>query len=105
MKYVSALEKIQSVEKLDDFIDEYVYDIEMEDKSHTFIANNILVHNSVYVCFDYALQSVEGLSLDNKKSLEFCLALNRHRLNDYFKQAFEKYATHFNTDNSPNFEL
>ena len=61
--------------------------------------------DSVYVCFDYALQSVEGLSLDNKKSLEFCLALNRHRLNDYFKQAFEKYATHFNTDNRQNFEL
>ena len=44
--------------------------------------------DSVYVCFDYALQSVEGLSLDNKKSLEFCLTLNRHRLNYYFKQAF-----------------
>ena len=46
--------------------------------------------DSVYVCFDYALQSVEGLSLDNKKSLEFCLALNRHRLNDYFKLLFEE---------------
>lgn len=31
-----------------DFDDEYVYDIEMSDDNHTFIANNILVHNSVY---------------------------------------------------------
>lgn len=30
------------------FDDEYVYDIEMSDDNHTFIANNMLVHNSVY---------------------------------------------------------
>lgn len=34
-----------------DFDDEYVYDIEMSDDDHTFIANNILVHNSVYASF------------------------------------------------------
>lgn len=61
--------------------------------------------DSVYVCFDYAIQSVEGLELSEKESLEFCLAINRHRLKHYFEQAFEKYATHFNTDNRQNFEL
>jgi hypothetical protein len=61
--------------------------------------------DSVYVCFDYAIQSVEGLDLDNKESLEFCLAINRNRLKNYFEQAFEKYAVHFNTDNRQNFEL
>ena len=35
--------------------------------------------DSVYLCFDYAIQSVEGLKLSNKESLEFCLAINRHR--------------------------
>ena len=61
--------------------------------------------DSVYVCFDYALQSVEGLTLNNKESLEFCLSINRNRLKGYFEQAFEKYASHFNTDNRQNFEL
>jgi hypothetical protein len=63
--------------------------------------------DSVYICFDYAIQSVEGLSqeLDSNQSLEFCLAINRHRLKDYFKQAFTRYAAHFHTDNRQDFEL
>lgn len=61
--------------------------------------------DSVYLCFDYAVQSVEGLSLTDTEALEFCLAINRHRLKGYFEQAFEKYASHFNTDNRQNFEL
>lgn len=63
--------------------------------------------DSVYICFDYAIQSVEGLmeELDDKQQLEFVLSINRHRLKDYFKQAFQKYATHFHTDNRQDFEL
>ena len=49
MKY--QIEEIESIEQLDNFDNEYVYDIEVEDKSHTFIANNILVHNSVYTTY------------------------------------------------------
>lgn len=45
------IEEIESVEQLDDFNDEYVYDIEVDDNSHTFIANDILVHNSVYTTY------------------------------------------------------
>jgi hypothetical protein len=61
--------------------------------------------DSVYVCFDYAIRSIEGLKLTETESLEFCLAINRNRLKHYFEQAFEKYASHFNTDNRQNFEL
>lgn len=61
--------------------------------------------DSVYLCFDYAIQSVEGLTMTNQESLEFCLAINRYRLKEYFEQAFEKYSTHFNTENRQNFEL
>ena len=45
--------KIESVEEIGSFEDEYVYDLEMEDESHTFIANDILVHNtdSIFVSF------------------------------------------------------
>lgn len=46
MEYI--IEDIKSIEQLEDFNDEYVYDIEVDDDSHTFIADDILVHNSVY---------------------------------------------------------
>ena len=46
MKYI--IEEIESVEQLENFDNEYVYDIEVDDNTHTFIANDILVHNSVY---------------------------------------------------------
>ena len=42
-------EDIESVTLNGEFEDEYVYDIEVDDGSHTFIANDILVHNSVYL--------------------------------------------------------
>lgn len=63
--------------------------------------------DSVYICFDYAIQSVPGLSkeLSSKEQLEFVLSINRHRLKDYFKQAFQKYAAHFHTNNRQDFEL
>lgn len=40
--------KISKIEKLDDFDDEYVYDIGIQGDTPYFFANNILVHNSVY---------------------------------------------------------
>lgn len=42
-------QRIASVEQLDDFDNEYVYDVVMEDNTMPyFFANNILVHNSCY---------------------------------------------------------
>ncbi|CAM6054518.1 unnamed protein product [Sphagnum tenellum] len=40
--------KVLRVEQLDDFEDEYVYDIGVDDDTPYFFANNILVHNSCY---------------------------------------------------------
>ena len=51
MKMKYQIEEIESIEQLDNFDNEYVYDIEVDDDSHTFIANDILVHNSVYTTF------------------------------------------------------
>jgi DNA polymerase elongation subunit (family B) len=49
-----------TVEEIDPFEDEYVYDMEMEDQDQPwFYANNILVHNSSYV-------SIKSLYKDNK---------------------------------------
>jgi len=44
-------EEIESIEQLDDFNNEDVYDIEVDDDTHTFIANDILVHNSSYITY------------------------------------------------------
>ena len=49
MKY--QIEEIESIEQLENFDNEEVYDIEVDDNSHTFIANDILVHNSVYTTY------------------------------------------------------
>ena len=46
------------IEKVENFNDEYVYDLEVEDGSHTFTANNILVHNSLYVRMDAVLKKL-----------------------------------------------
>jgi len=40
------LVEIDEIEEIGSYEDEYVYDLEMEDESHTFIANDILVHNT-----------------------------------------------------------
>ena len=50
------LDDIESCERIGDFDDEYVYDVEVDDSTHTFIANDILLHNSVFVSFDPAIQ-------------------------------------------------
>lgn len=42
------------------FEDEYVYDIEMIDETHTFIANDILVHNSLYISYENLVKSIDG---------------------------------------------
>lgn len=51
------LVEIEEIEEIDNFDDEWVYDLEMDDESHTFIANDILVHNtdSIFVSFKPAM--------------------------------------------------
>lgn len=61
--------------------------------------------DSVYSCIEYAIKSVEGIEIDDAKALEICLAINKYRLDDYFKTAFEKYANYFHTKNRLVFEL
>lgn len=49
--------ELEEIEEIGNFEDEWVYDLEMEDESHTFIANDILVHNtdSIFVSFKPAI--------------------------------------------------
>lgn len=52
---------IVNIEKCKDrFEDEYVYDLEVEDNTHTFFANDILLHNSIYIRMDSVLLKLFG---------------------------------------------
>lgn len=98
---------IQSVECVGQFENEWVYDIEMvpeEDDlsdTHTFFANDILIHNSGYLVFEEVMESVgwEGTVKD------FVLIINNFRLAAYIKKVLEDYAKERNTDNYLDFEL
>ena len=58
MEYI--FEDIELCECIGEFEDEYVYDIEVDDESHTFIANDILVHNSLYISYNNILKTIKG---------------------------------------------
>jgi hypothetical protein len=61
------INEVESVECIGEFEDEYVYDIEMDDTTeHTFFANDILVHNSVYITIDPVLKQLD-VPLVNEK--------------------------------------
>lgn len=53
-------DEIEVCECIGMFEDEYVYDIEMIDETHTFIANNILVHNSLYISYENFVKTFDG---------------------------------------------
>lgn len=74
-------EDIESIEQLDDFDNECVYDIEVNDNSHTFIGNDILVHNSVYTTYGTFFQcwtpeSLAKIPTDRDK-LDWILKFNK----------------------------
>lgn len=48
-------DEIETIEEYGMFEDEYVYDVEVDDPTHTFIANDILVHNSLFLTYEPAI--------------------------------------------------
>lgn len=99
--YNYILEEIESVECIGEFKDEYVYDIEVEDDTHTFIANDILVHNSCYVTFEEVLENSnwEGTEKD------FIMTLYEARIKDYLENVLSRYADSYGTENFLSFEM
>lgn len=73
------IENIKTVERVEDFQDEYVYDIIMEDEKYPyFFANDILVHNSVFVTLDNIVNERYGKNVpDTKTVLEFLLKYSK----------------------------
>lgn len=81
MKY--QFEEIENIEQVE-YKDDYVYDIEVDDKSHTFIGNDILVHNSVYTTYGNLFRAMTPESQakfdTDEKKVQFILKFNKEFL-------------------------
>lgn len=91
------LSKIESVEQLEDFQDEYVYDIEVDDL-HNFFANDILVHNSIYVEFGRVCNFLN--ITDTDKATRFVVDMWNYGCGPYMDQCYEEYAKKYNCDSN-----
>ena len=103
IKKHTKLSNIKSAEQLDDFQDEYVYDIEVED-THTFFGNDILVHNSIYVEFGRIVNYCN--ITDPDKAARFVVDMWNYGIGPYMNKKYDEYAQKFNCDtNLENLEL
>lgn len=96
-----SIENISKFENVGFFENEYVYDIEMYDETHTFIANDILVHNSLFVSFKPALKKLNI----KENQLDIVHFMSRTRMQDFFKEKLEEYATKFKVPSQQDFEM
>lgn len=96
MKIVDYEVQIEDIASIEEgmYNDEYVYDIEVDD-FHTFIANNILVHNSIYVEFG---RIVNQLNIPPDKAPKFVVDLWNYGCGPYMDKKYEEYAKKFNCD-------
>ncbi|MBR5296277.1 MAG: hypothetical protein IKU29_00200 [Parabacteroides sp.] len=84
--------EIECCEYLGEFEDEYVYDIEMNDPSHTFIANNILVHNSIYTSYEPLLKSIQGYEqMTTEIKRDIIVTINKEYLDKHNREFMEEY--------------
>lgn len=86
---VEVSDKVTSCIKIGEYKDEYVYDIEMDDETHTFFANDILVHNSAYITLQ---PIIDACNIPLEQQLEFDLAFYEEILEDYMDERFDEYA-------------
>ena len=94
-------EEIESIECIGEFDDEYVYDLEVDDETHTFMANDILVHNSIYMKFDEVIKKSTWQGTEK----DFILRLYEYRLGEFIEKILQKYADDNNAENFLSFEL
>lgn len=91
MNYI--LDDIESIECIGNFDDEYVYDIEVDDDTHTFIANDILVHNSCYFSLD---PLIKKFGIHEDKAAQFIIDIQKYGLEPYLDRCYDEYARRFN---------
>lgn len=61
--------------------------------------------DSIYIQFDSALKSIEGLDITADEYLKMCIKIDEHRLSKYFDMCFRKWSSIFNTENRQTFKL
>ena len=86
---IEGSDKVTSCIKIGEYKDEYVYDIEMNDETHTFFANDILVHNSAYITLQ---PLIDACNIPLDQQLEFDLAFYEEILEGYMDEKFDEYA-------------
>ena len=97
------------IEQLDDFYNEDVYDIEVNDDSHTFIANDILVHNSVYTTygtlFDCMTDQYQKKYDTERKRIDWILKFNKEFLDKQNNKWLDEIYTPRHAHSIHEFEL
>lgn len=97
---------IESCECIGEFEDEYVYDIEMDDDTHTFIADDILVHNSLYLSYDYLLQTLKDYDkMSENDKLNFIVKLNTEFFDQHNEEFLKEYFNKRHATSVQKFEL
>lgn len=85
-------DEIESCECIGEFEDEYVYDVEMDDETHTFVANDILVHNSLYISYDGLLKTIKGVeNMSLKQKANIIIDLNTKFMDEHNKRYIKEY--------------
>lgn len=93
------LEDIESVEPIDSQ-EQYVYDIEVAG-NHNFFANDILVHNSLYIEFGRLINALHiPIKGSNGEDIatRFVVDLWRKGVEPYINKCYDEYAKKFNCD-------
>lgn len=81
----SKIVDITYVEDIGFFEDEYVYDIEVDSEAHNFFANDILVHNSLYVDTEPVMDKLFNGKLTNIDGIVKELNIITDNLNNWCK--------------------
>lgn len=105
------LDELDSIEELNTNDYKWVYDLEIDSDEHTFLANDILVHNSLFFTYTPAIEScnlIEGFSKDenvNEKIKEFILKLTQEKIVSLNEQFLNEFSANFGLPNNHDFEL
>jgi hypothetical protein len=96
-----SFEDIEYCKPIGEYVNEYVYDVEMQDNSHTFIANNMLVHNSNYISYKPLMDSVGYTG----EPIQFILHVHKVLMKRLLNKFLIDYAKTHEVENKHDFEL
>ena len=104
--YEYIFDKIEICECIGSFEDEYVYDIEMIDETHTFIANDILVHNSLYISYENFVKTFDGWEqMTPEERGRIVVEFNTKYLDAHNREVMDAHYKSRFVDSVQNFEL